>query len=295
MKKKHLLIISVSLTFFSLLWRGGGLFAQSINVDSIIQTSPCAGSNIYIPYSVSGGNFNFGNVFTAQLSDPFGSFNNPTNIGSIPYWNTGMIVGTIPLSATFGFNYKVRIVASSPSYTSSEGPNSVIVTTIAQLATVTVAPNSGVICIGDSALLSVLTPMQDYLWSNGATTQSIFVSQTGAYTVTVTDMLSCKTTSSPTEVTVQECTGVQNISSPDVLNIYPNPFTVSATLEISDWKIGIKDLKIIMVDLLGKEVYKSEIKNRKTEINRGDLPSGIFFYKIIAQEGIIQTGKIIIQ
>ena len=100
MKKKYLLIISGSFFFFSLLWRGEEIFAQNITVDSIIQTSPCAGSNIYIPYSVSGGNFNYGNVFTAQLSSPSGSFSNPTNIGSIPYWGTGMIVGTIPLSAT---------------------------------------------------------------------------------------------------------------------------------------------------------------------------------------------------
>ncbi len=296
MKKKALLIISAGIFLSSLLWRGEEVYAQSvITVDSIIQTSPCAGSNIYIPYSVSGGNFNFGNVFTAQLSSPGGSFSNPTNIGSIPYWNDGMIVGAIPISTTFGFNYKVRIVASSPSYTSSEAPNSVIITTIAQLATVTVSPYSGTFCNGDSAQLSVVTPVQDYLWSTGATTQSIYVLQTGAYTVTITDWLGCKTTSDPTEVTVQECTGVQNISSSDVLSIYPNPFSEATTLEMTDWTIGMKDLEIILVDILGKEVFKSEIKNRKTEINRGNLPSGIFFYKISAQEGIIQTGKVIVQ
>ncbi len=274
------------------------LFSQTetVTVDSIIQTSPCAGSNIYIPYTVSGGSFNFGNVFTAQLSDHNGSFNNPIDIGSIPYWNTGMIIGTIPLSSTFGFSYKVRIVATSPAYTSSDGPNNIIVTTIAQLATVTVSPSNGIICVGDSANLSVIAPMQNYLWSTGETTQSIDVSQTGNYTVTVTDLLGCKTVSNPpSSVTVQECTGVQDIPNTDVLNIYPNPFSESATIEIKDYSFGMKGLKIIIYDLVGKEVFKSEIRNPKSEIKRGNLPAGIFFYKILTPEGIIQTGKVIVQ
>ncbi len=286
---------SVCIMFAASFLLNSDLFSQTVIVDSIIQTSPCAGSNIYIPYTVSGGNFNFGNVFTAQLSSPSGSFNNPTNIGSTPYWNTGLIIGTIPLTATFGFSYKVRIVASAPSYTSAVGPNNIIVTTIAQIATVSVSPSNGTICIGDSANLSVIAPMQNYLWSTGETTQTINVLQSGAYTVTVTDMLGCKTTSSPKDVTVQECTGVQNISSPDVFNIYPNPFIESATLEISDFEVGMKDLKIIIYDIFGKEVFISEINKQKTEIQRGNLPPGIFFYKIAAHEGIIKTGKIIVQ
>ena len=269
---------------------------ETITVDSIIQTSPCAGSNIYIPYTVSGGNFNFGNVFTAQLSDPNGSFSNPVNIGSTPYWSSGMIIGTIPLSFTIGFFYKVRIVASSPAYISAEGPNNVFVTSTAAIATVMVTPSNGIICLGDSANLSVVTPMQSYLWSTGETTQSINVSQSGSYTVTVTDVLQCITVSDPpSSVTVHECTGVKDISYSEMLNIYPNPFSESATLEIKDYSFGVKGLKIFIYDIYGKEVLKSEIKNPKSEIKRGNLPSGIFFYKIIETDGIFQTGKIIIQ
>jgi len=272
------------------------LFSQTetVTVDSIIQTSPCAGSNIYIPYTVSGGSFNFGNIFTAQLSDPNGSFNNPVNIGSTPYWNTGMIIGTIPHSSTFGFSYKVRIVASSPAYTSSEGPNSVIVINIAQLATVLVTPTNGIICVGDSANLSVVTPMQSYLWSTGETTQSIDVSQSGAYTVTVTDALQCKTVSSPpSTVTVQECTGVQDISNSDILDIYPNPFSDYLTLQMST--LGGTNYEFVLYNLIGQEVLKTEINQQKSIIQRGNLPAGIFFYKILTREGIIQTGKIIVQ
>ncbi|MCH8318934.1 MAG: hypothetical protein IIA88_10660, partial [Bacteroidetes bacterium] len=55
----------------------------SITTDTVLQTSFCAGGTVIIPYTVSGGSYNFGNVFTAQLSeliDPFcllDTFSNP--------------------------------------------------------------------------------------------------------------------------------------------------------------------------------------------------------------------------
>lgn len=289
-----------SLSFFLLiicffLIRVGQISAQTVTVDSIIQTSPCAGSNIYIPYTVSGGYFNFGNIFTAQLSGPTGSFNNPTAIGSIPYWGSGLIVATIPSNATFGINYKVRIVASSPSYTSLEAPNDIIVTTIAQLATITVSPMDGTICNGDSALLSDITPAQNYLWSTGATTQSIYVSQTGEYTVTVTDMLGCKTTSDPETITVHECnTSVPTIFSSDYITIYPNPVSETITVEI-EHLTDIRPHWFILYDMLGREVLNTEINQQKSTIQRGSLPAGIFLYKIVNKEGIIRSGKISIR
>lgn len=293
MKAKIIFIISM-IFFFSLLLKGivGEVSAQTIIVDSIIQTSPCAGSNIYIPYSVNGGNFNFGNVFTAQLSDNTGSFSNPTDIGSLPYWSSGMIVGTIPFTASFGIFYKVRIVASTPAYSSSPGPNNVIVTTIAQIATVTVSPND-TICNGDSVTLSVITPAQDYVWSTGEATQSINVSQSGAYTVTVTDMLGCKTVSEPKNITVQVCLSVKNVFSEDVMNIYPNPLSENFTLQIINGQIA--EYEFVMYDMLGNVVLQTKIQNPKSEIQRGNLSSGMFFYKITGHKGVVQTGKIIVQ
>ena len=366
MKTKITFIVII----ISFVFRNQQGYAQhTITADSIIQTSPCAGSNIYIPYTVTGGNFHIGNVFTAQLSNSTGSFSNPTNIGSIPYWGNGLIIGTIPLTATLGINYKVRIISSSPTDTSTESPNTVIVIHIAQIATITVSPLNGTICSGDSATLSDITPAQNYLWSTGATTQSIEVKQSGSFTVTVTDVLGCKTTSSPPTVvtvqpppiamvtvfptngticsgdsamisdtisahsylwsngkttqsievnqsgaytvtvtdlagckgtsspitiTVQECASVQSISSSDVMDIYPNPFCESLTLQINSATAGT-NYKFGIYNLMGQEVMKSMVNQQKTVIQRGNLSSGIFFYKIESNEGIIQTGKIIIQ
>ena len=56
-------------------------------------------------------------------------------------------------------------------------------------------------CTGGSVTLTA-PASASYIWSNGTTTQSIVVSTSGNYTVTVTDANGCSTTSAPTVVTV---------------------------------------------------------------------------------------------
>ncbi|MBV9185766.1 MAG: hypothetical protein JO093_09085 [Acidobacteria bacterium] len=57
-------------------------------------------------------------------------------------------------------------------------------------------------CAGESVTLTAPAGMSSYAWSTGATTQSITVSATGSYSVTVTDANFCSTQSSPFAVTV---------------------------------------------------------------------------------------------
>ncbi len=163
----------------------------TITTDSVIQISPCAGSNVLIPFTVSGGALNFGNVFTAELSDNLGNFTNPVPIGTLTYWNSGMIIGTIPINTTISIFYKIRVVASDPAVTGTESPNNVIVSNIAQLSSIFAIPNDSV-CQGDTVTLSV-APNDSYNWSTGDTTQSISVTQPGSYDVTVVDFAGCET------------------------------------------------------------------------------------------------------
>ena len=80
-----------------------------------------------IPYTVLGGDYNFGNVFTAQLSvdiDLFcqtGDFGNPIDIAVLPFWSSGFILGQIPVTMTLG-TYRIRIISSDPPDTSNIVP-----------------------------------------------------------------------------------------------------------------------------------------------------------------------------
>ena len=62
------------------------------------------------------------------------------------------------------------------------------------------ANGSTTLCINENTLLTS-SPAVSYLWSTGATTQTVLASAAGFYTVTTTDNLGCTATSIPTLVT----------------------------------------------------------------------------------------------
>jgi Mg-chelatase subunit ChlD len=87
--------------------------AVSITTSVIAGTSFNAGDPVTVPFTVTG-TFWPGNIFTAQLSDASGSFNNPTSIGSLTGTSSGSISCTIPASASTGFQYRIRVISSAP-------------------------------------------------------------------------------------------------------------------------------------------------------------------------------------
>ena len=79
---------------------------------------------------------------------------------------------------------------------------------------------------------------------------------------------------------------VKEIDLPASVTVYPNPFTDYLTLN-TDAK---GELKIF--DALGKEVFKTQIKNTETKINLSDLKAGNYFYRLISENKTISSGKI---
>lgn len=271
-----------------------------IITDSIFQTSFCAGSNVFIPFTVidTGGSFNFGNIFTAQLSDEWGDFSNPVDIGTVPIpWTiSGFILGTIPINSPLFGIYKVRVVGSNPTITGSESPNFIIIINTAQLAAITAADT--IICDGNSTVLTATPFFQSYQWSRntnsitGATTPSITVYQAGSYTVTVRDTLGCETTSDPKEVIVEICTGISENNNQNSVSIYPNPNTGQFTLTLPSNQLNSS---FILYDLPGKEIiHIREMKETKIKISVNNIPDGIYIYNVINGYNIIGTGKLII-
>ena len=63
---------------------------------------------------------------------------------------------------------------------------------------------------------------------------------------------------------------------------------------IKDLGIGMKDLKLQIYNIFGQMVSQSQILNRKSLIQRGNLANGIYFYQAKSNMQIIGNGKIII-
>ncbi|MFH1004246.1 MAG: T9SS type A sorting domain-containing protein, partial [Bacteroidota bacterium] len=70
----------------------------------------------------------------------------------------------------------------------------------------------------------------------------------------------------------------QNQIEQNLVNVYPNPFSETTTIEIASWKN--QNYTLTIFDLFGREIIKYKIQNQKTEISRKNLPNGMYFYQV---------------
>ncbi len=80
----------------------------------------------------------------------------------------------------------------------------------------------------------------------------------------------------------------------EAVTIYPNPFTTSTTININDAS-QINKTQLRLYNVLGAEVMNTTITKQVTTLETSTLLSGIYFYKVICNDKIIQSGKLIAQ
>jgi hypothetical protein len=282
---------TLAVTFFvvHLLTADTSVAQNTIVVDTIIQTSFCAGGSVVIPYSLPNGDYNFGNVFTAQLSGDqdllclFETFENPIDIGALPYWGGGFILGQVPDSMTLG-TYRIRMISSDPPDTSNISPNCLLITNLpGAVFAITGTPADDTLCQGDSVELSVSPLPISYEWSTGETSPTIWVSNSGSYTVSVRDTLGCETTSDPYTIEFEVCIGVDELSqSISRLSIHPVPASNAVMVEFtSNANLGIG---LGVYNLLGELVSYEQILASTGPngywLDISGLQEGVYFLRI---------------
>ncbi|HEX8254238.1 MAG TPA: hypothetical protein VF846_13930 [Thermoanaerobaculia bacterium] len=110
-------------------------------------------------------------------------------------WSTGATTQTIAVNASGTYSVTVTTAGGC---SGSDSHN----VTIHPSATATITPDGPTtFCSGEDVVLTA-SAGSSWLWSNGATTQSVTVTASGSYSVTVTDGNSCSATSAPTTVAV---------------------------------------------------------------------------------------------
>ncbi len=78
-------------------------------------------------------------------------------------------------------------------------------------------------------------------------------------------------------------------------HLYPNPFSESATLQITNNELQIENLELKIINVFGQEVRRSALDVLNSKLERGNLASGLYFYEIIINTGnTISTGKFIV-
>ncbi len=173
------------------------------------------------------GTWNPGNQFRIELSDEFGEFIYPTTIGSTTATGSTTVFVSVPNGLVDGTDYRIRIFSTNPPMWSPLNSIPLEVRTSPDAYITAGGPTA--FCQGSSVTLYAFTGINwVYQWFkdgvpiNGATADTLFVNQTGNYTVNVSDGI-CDLTSPITDVLVINCSSIAETSNTSAYLLYPNP------------------------------------------------------------------------
>jgi PKD repeat protein len=275
---------------------------------AIVQSGSCASANSSIgtimvnPITIGGNVLSSSSVCDSTTT---GMLTLSGHVGSILHWESSIDSGntwaTIANTSntqmyngiTTAIMYKALV--ESPGCTSVNSTFATISLSIPAIASYSFSTSGTTAIFTNTSTSNGGTSFWDFGDNTSSTVASpahTYVT-TGTYTVQLIISDSC---GSDTTVQIVSITGL-NISeiynNPNV-SIYPNPFSNAATIEMS-FDPTASTLKIF--DVYGKEVRNINLDpgTKALKLERENLLSGIYFYKIESPHEIIATGKIVIQ
>lgn len=140
---------------------------------------------------------------------------NAGNPGSGYQWSTGQTTQTISVNSAGTYTVTV---------TNASGCTTTASAIVSQGGTLINSLQNATFCAGGSTVLNAGNPGNTYLWSTGATSQTITVNAGGAYSVTITDQNGCSGVLSTTV----------NVNPVPVANFTPNDICINQPLQFND-------------------------------------------------------------
>lgn len=259
---------------------------------SVPATLFCTDNNYTATITVNSGSFNPGNVFHVELSDEYGMFTFPLEVGSqAATGNTSFLI-TIPNGPTDGPGYRMRIRSTNPPAYSPV--NSLPITLQTSPNAYIVAGGPTAFCQGDAVTLYAFTsPSWTYQWFknnnqlNGFTADSLVVTTTGDYQVYVSEGF-CSLLSPVTDVLVMNCNALPEHEALEIYSLYPNPSTSELFINKDE---SIKIDRVSISDISGKILKEMNYESGKP-VNVSDLLPGMYFLHIQGvQPGVIRFIK----
>jgi hypothetical protein len=238
---------------------------------------------------------------------------NLTNTGNISGATSAKLVIDPANNSNAAVNYNVVVMGTCSQNATSQNV-SLEVNALSSTPNVVTGPVSQVMCPGCPVKFSVVATgtFLTYQWRKGtvnltnggnifgATSDSLTIVTMGVsdtasnYNVVVTGTCSQSVVKSAS-LSLCTQTGIgsfnANIAN-NVVTIYPNPFTSLLNIVIADdSKINSFNLKVF--DILGVEVMNTIVTKQVSNIKTTNIPSGVYFYKVIGGNKVIQSGKLI--
>lgn len=286
----------------------------------------CAGSSVTVTAAGSGNLYTWSNgtngntvqinspgIFMVTVSSPQGctaydtAFAVESPIPNVVLSDTALVFCDNDLG-----NVSVNSIAGATYLWSDGGTSSFITLTAAGTYSVTVTKDgcsssaggsastlpSPVVDLGmDTSICDTATLILDagsatsWLWSTGATTQTISVNSTGNYAVEIESSNGCKDTDTVT-VTVEVCVGINELNGNGVaLSAFPNPATNSVTVEFG---AELLNSEITVVDTKGTIVFQGVVTESEKTIDVSKWSTGVYHLSVIHEE-IVYRARIIVK
>lgn len=224
----------------SYLWSTGAttqsitVFASGVYSVNVVTEDGCAGDSDPVQVTVNSNPNPTVNPIGPTTFCQGGSVTLTTGSYATYLWSTGETTQSITVS-TSG-TYTVTVTDGN----GCEGASASLTVTVNPLPTPSIdADGPLTFCQGDNVILTANTAANGYLWSNGATTQSITVTSSGTFTVTITDANGCMGTSAPVTTVVN--TNPTPTVTPDGPTTFCEGDSVVLTSSIADsylWSTG---------------------------------------------------------
>lgn len=203
-------------------------------------------------------------------------------------WSTGSTSASIVITPTTATSFSVTGI-SGPGCSDS----GTVLITVNPLPVITISANpTGSLCTGETATLTA-SGANTYLWNTSATSSVIVVSPIAStnYTVTGTDGNGCSQ-SGNIGLIVDPCTGVNETSAQEIVQIFPNPTTGKISVIIAKPE---NNSICKIYDSHGKEIIADKFNSKQNEVSLGGFPRGLYYIKIYSNEKIIRAQKIILE
>lgn len=190
-------------------------------------------------------------------------------------------------------NYSVRLEADSAFCSDDTTLNF----TVNSKPSVSLGPDT-TICQGNSIVLRASsTNAISYLWQDSTLSDTLIVSNSGLYAVTIMDSLGC-TSSDSVNVFVNVCTGLNEKSSVEnSIFIFKNPINIGEDFWLSTDHSELKQYDFKLTSIRGLVIKQGKItlSTSKNSISLELIESGIYFLSIGDKNQTVSTIKLIIK
>lgn len=206
-----------------------------------------------------------------------------TEVTAIPAHNTtsGFVVRSIDIQSFANSAQSLEFILDAPGILSEVQVQNIQMQVKVNLG------NDTVVCGSSSFTLDAGIPnATSYTWSNGATTRTTEITETGYYSVSV----EYHGRTLFDEIYIDLCTGVNENEISGRVQVFPNPAVGKLYISIPG---EVLPVKIEMLSSMGEAVYSTEHFTANSAVDISGLAKGIYFIRISNTKELVISKKVV--